>query len=115
MQKAKVLLWIGAFVMAAAIVYGFVAGGYFPGFLEALVTLPKYPWFNVTIIDLYIGFFLFAGWIAYRENSVGRSLLFLLLMCTLGNVFACVYAVIALMQSGGDMKKFWMGNRATLN
>lgn len=108
MGRAKVLLGVGAVVIAAAIVYGFAAGGLF----EEARILFGYPWFHVSMIDLYLGFFLVAGWIAYREKSVGRTLVWLVLLCTLGNLVSCLYALWALNQSRGDWRRFWLGWRA---
>lgn len=112
MQQAKVLLSIGAVVMTITIVYGIIGGGYFVGFWEEAKVMLPLAWFHVAMIDLYLGFFIFAGWIAYRENSTKRTIGFIALLCVTGNVFSCIYALVALVKSGGDMQKFWMGNRA---
>jgi len=112
MQQAKVLLFIGAVVMAITIGYGVIAGGYVAGFVEEAKVMLPLAWFHVSMVDLYLGFFVFAGWIAYRENSTPRTLGCIALLCVSGNVFSCIYALVALVRSGGDMQKFWMGNRA---
>lgn len=107
MQRAATFFVIGAVVVAAAIVYGFVVGDLFGEAPDLL----KYPWFHISMIDLYAGFALVAGWIIFRERSAGRSAIWIVLLMTLGNVLAFVYALLALRQSGGDWQRFWMGNR----
>ena len=108
MQRATIFCVIGAVVVFAAIVYGFVVGSLF-GEAPDLI---KYPWFHVSMIDLYAGFAMIAAWIIFRERSAGRSAVWIVLLMTLGNVLAFVYALLALRQSGGNWQRFWMGNRA---
>ena len=69
------------------------------------------PWGKVTLVDLYMGFLLFGGWIWYRENHPVTSSIWLVLLLMLGNVAAGVYVLIALKRSGGDWPVFWMGKR----
>ena len=108
MRTATVLLVLGGMVMAAAIVYGFVAGG----FIEEAKTLFGYPWFQVAMIDLYVGFFLFAGWIAFREQSRGVAVAWIIALCLLGNFVSCIYAARALVHARGDWSQFWTGKTA---
>jgi hypothetical protein len=42
------------------------------------------PWGIVSLVDLYTGFILFSIWIVYREQSWWRSLVWVVLMMTLG-------------------------------
>jgi hypothetical protein len=65
----------------------------------------------VSMVDLYVGFTLFSCWIIYREKSLVRSVIWVILMMTLGFFTGSLYAFIALQTSGGDWKRFWMGNR----
>lgn len=108
MQKTKIFLILGAIVMTAAIAYAFIIGDFFT---EAEVMLPL-PWFHLSMIDLYIGFFLFAGWIVYREASTPRAIVLIVLLCLLGNVLSCLYALRAAIVANGDWRQFWMGERA---
>jgi hypothetical protein len=70
------------------------------------------PWGIVSLVDVYVGFVLFSGWIIYREKSLLRSVLWVAAVMILGNFTASVYALIALVTSRGDWARFWMGNRA---
>lgn len=69
------------------------------------------PWGRVTLVDLYLGFSLFSGWVLFREASLVRALACLALVMTLGNAFAAVYVVVALVRSRGSWSRFWLGHR----
>jgi predicted small integral membrane protein len=68
------------------------------------------PWGIVSLVDLYVGFTLFSGWIVYREQSLVRSVIWVALMMTLGFFTASLYTFIALQTSGGEWGRFWMGH-----
>lgn len=53
-------------------------------------------WGVATLFDAYFGFLWFGLWIAYREVSPGRSLLWLLLLFTLGNLAMAAYVMMQL-------------------
>ena len=107
MRGPQILGAVGFVAMLAGLVYGFTQGG---GWGEVR-TLVQYPWFNVSLIDVYVGFALFAGWIVYRERpSVSVPLIASLLL--LGNVIACAYVVFVALRSGGEWTRFWMGRHA---
>jgi hypothetical protein len=108
MRYAKILSFLGILAMTAALVYGFTAGN----FRTDGAALLQNPWGIVSLVDLYTGFALFSGWIVYREKSVGRSVIWVILMMVLGFFTASLYTFIALNASDGDWKKFWMGHRA---
>ena len=108
MRFALLLLILGAVVMGLTITYGFVAGDFWAEGAQ----LMEMPWGRVSLIDVYVGFLLFAGWVFYRERSVAVAVVWLVLILTLGNFTTCVYAVIALLRSGGDAHRFWRGHRA---
>jgi hypothetical protein len=107
-KKAQIALSAGAAAMVAGIAYALIVGNLST---EAGVLL-ELPWFHLSMLDLYVGFFLFGGWIAYRERSVGRTIVWLALLLSLGNVTACVYALVVAMKARGDWTKFWMGDRS---
>ena len=43
------------------------------------------PWFVATLCDAYCGFLLFWCWVAYREGSTVRAVVWLILIAGLGN------------------------------
>lgn len=94
--------------MTAVLIYGFTVGN----FSSEGQKLLSMPWGIVSLVDLYTGFILFSGWIIYREKSLVRSVLWVVLMMVLGFWAGSLYALLALFASRGDWKKFWMGMRA---
>ncbi|MHC5028785.1 MAG: DUF1475 family protein [Planctomycetota bacterium] len=101
-----ILLVLGMLAVTGAILYGTLMGG---GWSEVR-ELVTFPWFNVTLVDLYVGFALFAAWIVRRETSTLRAVTWIVLLLGLGNVVACFYALQALVGSRGDAAHFWMGS-----
>jgi|TARA_B110000495_G_C22497021_1_gene305446 hypothetical protein len=107
MRRCLIFLIIGAIVIAATIVYALVFGNFIP---EAKTLLPL-PWFQLSMVDLYLGFLLFGGWVLYREKSGTIAVCWIILLLLLGNVVACMYAIIAMMRSHGNWAHFWLGDR----
>jgi hypothetical protein len=107
MQIAKIIALLGLLAMAAVLIYGFTVGD----FAEEGKQLLSMPWGIVSLVDLYVGFTLFSGWIVYRERSLGRSVVWVALMMVLGFFTASLYTLIALQRSGGDWQRFWLGQR----
>jgi hypothetical protein len=107
MRAVTVVAGVGALAMAAALVYGFVVGD-FGGEGSVLLAMP---WGIVSLVDVYVGFALFSCWIAYRETSLVRALVWIVMVMVLGNLTASLYVLVALWTSGGDRRRFWMGGR----
>jgi len=94
--------------MGGILLYAFTNGSFGAEGKELL----SMPWGVVSLVDLYVGFTLFSGWIVYREKSLVRSAIWVVLMMVLGFFTASLYTLIALQTSQGDWKRFWMGHRA---
>ena len=109
MKTAKAVSLLGLIAMTAILVYGFAIGDFSAEGSQLL----RMPWGIVSLVDLYVGFILFSGWIVYREQSFIRSIVWVVLMMVLGFWTASLYTFIALQTSGGDWQRFWMGRRAT--
>jgi hypothetical protein len=107
MTIAKIISGLGVVVMSVAIVYALVAGD----FNAEGSLLLSMPWGIVSLVDLFTGFTLFSMWIVYRENSVIRSVVWIILLFSLGFFTGALYTFVALQGSQGDWQKFWMGNR----
>lgn len=108
MKYAKIISAMGIVAMTMVLIYGFTIGN----FSEDGSELLQNPWGIVSLIDLYTGFILFSGWIIFREKSILTSMIWVLLMMVLGFFTASLYSLIALYQSKGDWKRFWMGKRS---
>lgn len=108
MRTAVVLLILGFLIMAGAIGYAMIAGDFFD---EAGVMLDL-PWFHLSMIDLYVGFFLFSGWILCRERSRPIAIAWIVALLLLGNLTSCAYALVAAIGAKGDWTAFWLGHRA---
>ena len=108
MKLAKGVALVGLIAMTAVLVYAFSSGNLSQ---EGSVLLGM-PWGIVSLVDLYVGFMLFSGWIVYREQSLLRSVIWVVLMMVLGFFTASLYVFIALQTSDGDWRRFWMGRRA---
>jgi hypothetical protein len=108
MKIAKGIAFLGLLAMTGVLIYGFAVGD-FGGEGSQLLSMP---WGIVSLVDLYVGFTLFSGWIVYRERSAGRSVVWVVLMMSLGFWTASLYTLIALQTSEGDWERFWRGRRA---
>ena len=107
MKVAKGISLLGLFAMTVVLIYGFTVGN----FGEEGKQLLSMPWGIVSLVDLYVGFVLFSGWIVYREKSVVRSVVWVVLMMVLGFWTASLYTLVALQASNGDWRRFWLGQR----
>ena len=108
MKVAKAIALLGTLAMGGILIYGFTVGD-FSGEGSRLLRMP---WGQVSLVDVYVGFMLFSGWVVYREKSALSSILWIVGIIILGNFIASLYALIALYRSQGDWKRFWLGNRA---
>lgn len=58
--------------------------------------LVKDAWFQVTLLDAYLGFLLFFGWLCSHEVGWGVRICWLMLILIFGNMAACLYVMIHL-------------------
>ncbi|MGD8752966.1 MAG: DUF1475 family protein [Anaerolineales bacterium] len=107
MKVAKAISLLGILAMSAVLIYGFTGGDFFADGAQ----LFSNPWGVVSLVDLYVGFILFSGWIIYREKSALRSAIWVFFMLTLGFFTGALYTFIALQKSDGNWDTFWMGRR----
>ena len=108
MKLAKIISLLGVIAMSVALIYAFTVGD----FQAEGSNLLAMPWGIVSLVDLYVGFTLFAGWIIYREESLPVAILWVILLMGLGFFAGSLYAFIALQKSDGNWAKFWQGHRA---
>ncbi len=108
MKIAKWISLAGLLAMTAVLIYGFTIGN----FSEEGARLLSMPWGIVSLVDLYVGFILFSGWIVFREKAWLPSLIWVILMMVLGFWAGALYTFLALNSSRGDWNRFWFGKRA---
>ena len=107
MKTGKVISLIGAIGFGALLVYGLATGT----FISEGSILSSLLWGQISLIDVYIMFIIFSFWVIYREKSVWRSIIWVILIMILGSFITCLYIFIAFTTSKGDWKGFWLGNR----
>lgn len=110
MKIAKVIAVLCLTAMTVILFYAFTRGN----FAEEGRRLLGMPWGIVSLVDLYAGFSLFACWISYRERSLPRSILWIILMVVLGFWAGSLYTLLALQHSQGDWEKFFLGRHQRL-
>ena len=93
--------------MGLVFVYAFTVGDFSAEGSDLL----SMPWGIVSLVDLYVGFFLFAGWIVYREQPPARAAVWVNLLMVLDLFIGSLYALLALFNSKGDWSQFWQGHR----
>ena len=111
MMKAFRLFAItGTLIMFLALIYGFIAGDFFK---EGSILI-SLAWGKVSLIDVYIGFFLFSGWVLFREEKWITAVMWIILIMVLGNFITCLYVTIESFRSGDNVKLFWLGKNFQL-
>jgi len=107
MKIAKIIALAGILAMTAVLVNGFVNGN----FSQDGAALLANPWGIVSLVDLYVGFFLFSLWIAFREKNWLSAAIWILLMMVLGFFTGSLYVFLALIHSKGDWLSFFLGHK----
>jgi len=107
MKLAKIIAWIGLLAMTIALLNGFINGDFFD---DGNVILNN-PWGIVSLIDLYVGFILFAMWIAFREKSIFACVIWIVLLMILGFFIGSLYVLVVLYQSKNDWLFFFLGSK----
>lgn len=108
MKIAKLIALAGLLAMTGILIYGFTVGD----FSVEGARLLTMPWGIVSLVDLYVGFILFSGWIVFREKALLPSVIWVILMMVLGFWAGALYTFIALQTSNGDWKRFWNGKQS---
>lgn len=91
MQVVRMVSVLGFISMSIAIGYGLIVGDFLSDGAEILAN----PWGVVSLVDLYVGFVLFSLWIVFREQSVIRSIVWVVAMMVFGFWTASLYLLIA--------------------
>lgn len=105
MNTAKLIALLGVLAMGGILIYAFTVGD----FAAEGSQLTAMPWGIVSLVDLYVGFALFAMWIVYREPVRWQAAIWVILLMVLGFFIGSLYTLLALYQSHGDWDRFWHG------
>jgi len=107
MKLAKGIAWIGLLAMTIALFNGFINGN----FQEDGSMILNNPWGIVSLVDLYVGFILFAMWMVFREKDILHAVIWVVSIMVLGFFIGALYVLIALYQSHDDWFTFFLGAR----
>jgi hypothetical protein len=107
----KIFAIICTIIMLLTLLYGFIRGDFFK---EGSILI-SLAWGKVSLIDVYIGFFLFSGWVFYREEKLLIAFLWIILILLLGNLITSLYVTITLFKSGENSQWFWLGKHYKTN
>jgi len=107
MKKAIFISVLGLLAMSIVLLYGFIVGDFFEDGSEILSN----PWGIVSLVDLYVGFFLMSLWIIYREESYVNASIWVILVMVLGFFTGSLYVLITLIKSKGNMEYFFHGKK----
>ena len=107
MKLAKLVAFLGVLAMGAVLIFAFTTGDFGS---EGSILLSM-PWGLVSLVELYVGFTLFAGWIIYREQSPVKAAVWVVLLMVLGFFIGSLYTLMALYTSQGGWSRFWQGHR----
>ena len=111
MGSVATVRWACVAGLVAFLIY-FVAEVAGPGnksFTDFIATV----WGRVVLVDLAVGLVIVAGWIAFRERSVARTLGWAASLLILGNAGTLLYLLHATRGQSGTMNwtKFFLGRR----
>jgi hypothetical protein len=107
MKIAKIVAWIGLLAMTIALLNGFINGSFF----DDGTVIVNNPWGIVSLVDLYVGFILFALWIAFREKTILSSVIWIISLMILGFFIGSLYVLVVLYKSNNDWLVFFLGSK----
>jgi Protein of unknown function (DUF1475) len=108
MSIAKIVSIIGLVLMTVFIGYGIVLGDF--GAEGAWIV--AHPWGQISLVDVYTGITLFSMWVIYRESSLLKRVIWIIVFVITGNWATALYTLLALHASNGDWQKLFHGDRA---
>jgi hypothetical protein len=92
----KSFLTIICLAVIALMLYVTISASLQQNLVTATRQLWPVPWFRATLADAYCGFLFFWLWLAWRERSAVKSILWLVLILTLGNLAMASYILLQL-------------------
>lgn len=92
----KALLTAICLAVLAVMLYVTVTASLHEDVITATLLLWPDPWFRATLADAYCGFLFFWLWVAWRERTAVRAVLWFILIMTLGNFAMAGYLLLQL-------------------
>jgi hypothetical protein len=92
----KIFLTGVCWFVLAVMLYVTISASLHQDIVSATCQLWPNPWFRATLADAYCGFLFFWLWVAWRERSVAKSILWFVLIMTLGNIAMAGYLLMHL-------------------
>ena len=92
----KTLLTVVCSLVLAVMLYVTISASLHQDIVSATRQLWPDPWFRATLADAYCGFLFFWLWVAWREQAVAKSILWFVLIMTLGNIAMAGYLLVQL-------------------
>jgi hypothetical protein len=92
----KIFLTSVCCLVLAVMLYVTISASLHQDIVSATRQLWPDPWVRATLADAYCGFLFFWLWVAWREQSVAQSILWFVLIMTLGNIAMAGYLLMQL-------------------
>lgn len=90
MKVVQGISLLGVLAMTAALANGFMNGDFFADGGELFAN----PWGIVSLVDLYVGFSLFAIWMYVKESNKWIALVWIVLLMVLGFFTGALYLLV---------------------
>lgn len=90
MKLIRLFAWISSLIMTFMIIFSLLTGNFF----EQGSILMGLVWGQMSLVDLYVGFFLVYLWIYYKESKIFPRLLWAILLIVTGSLATAVYILI---------------------
>jgi len=108
MKNLTFLAVVGVLAMMASLGYALLVGS-FSAEGRQLLTMP---WGVVSLVDLYVGFVVFACWILYREGNSPKAWTWIALVMGLGSLAICIYVLLCIRSSRGNARILLLGRNS---
>jgi len=90
MKLIRLFAWISSLVMTFMIIFSLLTGNFF----EQGSILMGLVWGQMSLVDLYVGFFLVYLWIYYKETRFLPKVIWVILLIVTGSLATALYILI---------------------
>ncbi len=90
MKLIRLFAWISSLVMTFMIIFSLLTGNFF----EQGSILMGLVWGQMSLVDLYVGFFLVYLWIYYKETRFLPKVIWAILLIVTGSLATALYILI---------------------